>query len=43
MSLQQRFQYYVRPAWFVIGWILLFLLWLFYLPTPEIPLVLLLT
>lgn len=39
MSLQKRFQYYVRPAWFVVGWLLVLLLWLFYLPTLELPLI----
>jgi len=39
MSLTKRFQYYVRPAWFVVGWILLLLVWLFYFPTPEFPVI----
>jgi len=39
MSLQTRFQYYVRPAWFIVGWLLVLVIWLFYLPTPELPLI----
>ncbi|SFT09872.1 type IV secretion system DNA-binding domain-containing protein [Halostagnicola kamekurae] len=39
MSLKKHFQYYVRPAWFVLGWILFLLIWLFYLPTPVFPII----
>src|SRR6056297_2375346 len=39
MTLPRWFQYHVRPAWFVVGWVVGLFIWLFYVPLVDLPFV----